>query len=136
LVELVAAARTRAVLDSQRPAAIGAVGEEWRRAMTTDLLAGLLEAARRQIADSSQPTKARVRLLWSLAAAAHANNTAASDVIRHDFMALATDVGLISASGRWLPADVRDHIRCHGRTDINHVIDWAMRGRNPFEKKP
>jgi hypothetical protein len=85
------------------------------------------------LADQNAPTKARVRLLWGAANAAR--GLAASDVLRDAFMALAIEVRLIDRRGFWVPTDVRDTVRRHGAADIAHAIDWALKGRNPFETR-
>ena len=99
---------------------------------THDLLTESIDLARVLLADASAPTRKRVQLFWTFAATAFKNNVAASDIITADFIRLAIDAGLISESGRWVPADVRATERRHGREDIQHVLDWAARGLNPY----
>ena len=98
----------------------------------SDELADLLKSARAKLADGKS-AKARTRLLWS--AAKSARGLAPADLLRKTFTQLAMDAGLIDKRGHW-PPDVRDSVRRHGAEDIAHVLDWALRGLNPFEKGP
>jgi hypothetical protein len=100
--------------------------------MKSDLLADAIKHTRPLLLSGT--TKERIRVLWSAAKAAR--ELAADDVIASDFMALAIDVGLIDHNGRWTGQDVRESIRRHGAEDVAHVISWALRGWNPFEKGP
>jgi hypothetical protein len=95
-----------------------------------DLLEQAIANARPMLRDG--PTKARVRILW--AAARAARQLAAEDQVHAAFMALAVEVGLIDRRGYWLGEDVRPDIGRHGRQDIAHVLTWALRNRNPFER--
>ena len=99
-----------------------------------DFLRQVIDYARPQVADQSTPTKERVETLWAYAK--HSRGVAAPDVLHDAFMQLALDAGLIGADGAWLPRDVRDSVRRHGREDIEHVISWALLGQNPFETGP
>ena len=76
----------------------------------------------------------RVHLLWSAAKAAR--DLAATDVIYSTFTGLAVEVGLIDSAGRWTGNDVRENVRRYGAEDIVHVVTWALRSWNPFEKGP
>ena len=49
-------------------------------------------------------------------------------------MALAIEVNLIDQHGRWTGSDVRENVRRFGAEDVDHVLRWALRGWNPFEK--
>ena len=93
-----------------------------------------IEGIRPMLADGSRPTKERIRALW--AGAKMARELGAADTIHRAFMALATEVNLIDARGRWTGTDVAEHVRRYGAEDVAHVITWALRGWNPFEKGP
>jgi hypothetical protein len=82
----------------------------------------------------TRPTKECIHILW--AAAKAARSLAADDVQRDAFMALAIETNLINARGYWTGNDVRDYVRRHGAEDVAHVVTWALRGWNPFEKGP
>jgi hypothetical protein len=69
-------------------------------------------------------------------AAKKARDLGSRDVIADAFMQLAIDVNLIDQAGRWTGADVRESTRQFGAEDISHLITWALRGWNPFEKGP
>ena len=105
-----------------------------RNQPAVDFLQQVINYARPQVADQSAPTKERVEMLWAYAK--HSRELAASDVLHDAFMQLAVDAKLIGPNGWWLPGDVRDSIRRHGREDIDHVIRWALLGQNPFETGP
>jgi hypothetical protein len=94
----------------------------------------IIEGIRPMLADTSRPTKERIRTLWACAKKARGLDTA--DVIKAAFMTLATEVNLIDARGRWTGTDVREDVRRHGREDVEHCVTWALRGWNPFEKGP
>ena len=49
-----------------------------------------------------------------------ASDMAPADVIARKFLQLAFDAGLTAQLGR------------HGEQDIRHVIDWAIKGHDPF----
>jgi hypothetical protein len=98
------------------------------RRCAVDLLAQAIGRARPLLVEGT--TKQRIRLLW--AAVKHTRDLGASDVIHDAFMALAIEVELIDAHGCWVDEDL-----CRfGRDDVSHVIQWAMRGVNPFEEGP
>src|SRR5262249_16065006 len=94
----------------------------------------IIEGIRPMIANGSRPTKERIRVFW--AGAKIAREVGAVDAIHRAFMQLAIDTDLIDGRGRWTGADVADHVRGCGAEDIAHVIRWALRGWNPFEKWP
>jgi hypothetical protein len=98
-----------------------------------DPLLGIAERIRPLLTDGSRSTKERVRILW--AAAKAARRLPAADV-RAVFMALAVESNLIDRLGRWTGDDVRADVRRHGAQDVEHVIAWALRGWNPFERGP
>jgi hypothetical protein len=101
--------------------------------LSCDLLSAAIDRVRPLLMDD-RPTKARIRILWS--AAKKARDLGASDVVHGAFMALAVEVNLINRNGRWTGADVRESVRRFGAEDVSHVITWALRGWNPFEKGP
>jgi hypothetical protein len=93
----------------------------------------IIEKARPMLAQT-RPTKERIRILWAAAKAARPLGAAAE--INAAFLALAVEVNLIDKHGRWTGSDVRETVRRHGAEDVAHVIGWALRGWNPFEKGP
>jgi hypothetical protein len=95
-----------------------------------DLLTQAIESVRPLLLTG--PTKGRIRLLWS--AARSARKLATEDQIVREFLELAIKVGLINRRGYWLGEDVRADLRRYGREDVLHVIRWALRNQNPFEK--
>jgi hypothetical protein len=99
-----------------------------------DLLAQMIERVRPALMDQNKPTKARIRILWG--AARQASNLGSADVVHDEFMALAIEVNLIDQHGRWTGSDVREYVRRFGAEDVDHVLRWALRGWNPFEKGP
>jgi hypothetical protein len=99
-----------------------------------DLLTLAIERIRPALADKSKPTKERVHILWS--AVKRSRNLGAADVVADAFANLAVEVDLINSAGRWTGSDVRQSVRRYGREDVAHVIAWALRGWNPFEKGP
>ena len=94
----------------------------------------IIEGIRPMITNGSRPTKERIRVLW--AGAKMARELGAADRTLRAFMQLATDTNLIDKRGRWTGTDVAEHVRRYGAEDVAHVIRWALRGRNPFEKGP
>jgi hypothetical protein len=94
-------------------------------------LSEAIERTKPTLTDAKLSTKQRVRLLWS--AAKQARDLDAPDVVHSSFMALAVEVNLIDRNG-WWGRDVRDERRSYGRVDVSHVIKWAQRGWNPFER--
>jgi hypothetical protein len=101
---------------------------------TADLLTQAIERVSPMLADARKPTKERVRLLW--AAAKMARDLSTSDVVHETFMSLAITANLIDKNGRWIGADIAEHRRTFGSQDIDHVVRWALRGWNPFERGP
>ena len=99
-----------------------------------DLLSEAINSARALLTDTSPPTKQRISILW--AAAKQARSLGASDVVSDAFMTLAIETNLIDKNGRWTGDDVRASVRRFGSEDVSHVITWALRGWNPFEKGP
>jgi hypothetical protein len=93
----------------------------------------IIEKTRSMLAETL-PTKQRIHILW--AAAKAARKLGADDVVRDAFMALAIETNLINERGYWTGNDVRDYVRRHGAEDVAHVVTWALRGWNPFEKGP
>src|SRR5262245_28210714 len=94
----------------------------------------IIEGLQPMIANGSKPTKERIGMLW--AGAKMARNVGVVDTIHRSFMQLAIDADLIDRRGRWTGADVAEHVRRCGAEDVTHVIRWALRGWNPFEKGP
>ena len=94
----------------------------------------IIEGIRPMIANGSRPTKERIRVLW--AGAKMARGVGVVDTIHRAFMQLAIDTDLIDGRGRWTGVDVAEHVRRYGAQDVAHVIRWALRGWNPFEKGP
>ena len=69
-----------------------------------------------------KPIKHRLRVLW--AAAKVVRGVVRHDIAAAQFCRLAQACGITSALG------------LHGREDVRHVVDWALRGLNPFESGP
>jgi hypothetical protein len=86
-------------------------------AARVDLLAVAIAKVRARL-DASLPVKKRIRTLWAGAKAAR--RFAASDVVLDEFTALANETGLTRDLGY------------HGREDVAHVLNWALRGWDPF----
>jgi hypothetical protein len=103
-------------------------------AMSVDLLSETVVRTRPMVANTARTTKQRLRLLW--AAAKQAGDLAALDVVSDSFVTLAVEANLIDRNGRWTGTDVRKGRRGFGAQDVEHVIRWATRGWNPFEKGP
>jgi len=86
------------------------------------------------VTNGARPTKERIRVLW--AGAKMAREVGAVDTIHRAFTQLVIDTDLIDGRGRWTGADVAERVRRYGAEDVAHVIRWALRGWNPFEKGP
>jgi hypothetical protein len=84
-----------------------------------DLLAQAIEYARGDL-DRTKPINERVRIFW--AAVVAARNLGASDVVRDEFVQLATEVGLSADLGQ------------HAAETIGHLVRWGLFARNPFGK--
>ena len=82
-----------------------------------DLVADAVERVRPDL-DRSKPVTERIHNFWAGVRAAR--HRGASDVVADEFRALAEASGLIAALGK------------HGKADVDHVIAWALRNRNPF----
>jgi hypothetical protein len=65
------------------------------------------------------PVGMRIKKFWARAEALR--HTAPHDQIKQAFFVLAKQSGLITDLGH------------HGEEDLCHVLDWALRGRIPFE---
>jgi hypothetical protein len=104
------------------------------REPAVDLLGEAIERVRPLVADKTKTTKQRIHLLW--AAAKKSRDLGAYDVVSDAFMALAVETNLIDERGRWTGEDVRKSERRFGAEDVAHVVNWALRGMNPFEKGP
>src|SRR5262245_10430150 len=66
-----------------------------------------------------------IRVLW--AGAKMAREVGAVGTIHRAFMQLVIDTDLIDGRGRWIGADVAEHVRRYGAEDVAHVIRWALR---------
>jgi hypothetical protein len=84
-----------------------------------DLLAQAIEYTRGEL-DRRGAVNERVRIFW--AAVVAGRHLGATDVVREEFLQLATDTGLITDLG------------LHAAETIEHLIRWGMFGRNPFGK--
>jgi hypothetical protein len=67
------------------------------------------------------PVKVRLRLFWEAARAARGKADAAE--LRRQFLARAKSSGLIAAVHA---------VSHHGQADVEHVLDWALRGLDPW----
>jgi hypothetical protein len=87
------------------------------KAPPVDLLTQAIELVRPHL-ERSKPLEERIKTYW--AAIAAANNLAAVDVLREDFLQLAHDSGLA--------ADIKQH------TDLSleQILRWGLLRRNPF----
>ena len=74
------------------------------------------------VADRTLSPKQRIETLWSGAYAARDLGTA--DIVGASFLDLARKTGLVVALGG------------HGTEDVRHVIWWALRGLDPFDREP
>ena len=90
----------------------------------------------RPMLERPNPTEARIRLLWAAAKTSSDKKIATHDVLADELFRLAIDAGLITARGFWIADDVAERLRPHGAADIAHVIDWGLRGLNPFQEGP
>jgi hypothetical protein len=86
-----------------------------------EILPRLVRCAEQLVAEA-QSTKQQTRVIW--AAAKSGRGLAANELIKSEFIALANRCGVIAARGRYV------------RDDVRHVIRWALRGWNPFERGP
>jgi hypothetical protein len=82
-----------------------------------DLVTDAIERVRPGLAGSI-PVALRIQNLWAGVRAAR--HRGAWDVVADEFRALAQLSGLIADLGR------------HGAADVDHVVSWALRNRNPF----
>ena len=91
-----------------------------------DLLSQAI-ATLRPMLDRKRPARDRVRILW--AAVKNARSFAAAEILAAEFFRLADDCGLV--------ADLEDRRRrLSGEVTVRHVVDWGLRGFNPFETGP
>jgi hypothetical protein len=100
--------------------------------IAVDLLAAAIEKTRPLLADRRKSTKQRAHILW--AAVMAARDLGASDRVHGAFGALTVQTGLITHRGRWTGADVRPSVRRYGIEDVDHIVTWALCGKNPFGK--
>jgi hypothetical protein len=96
---------------------VGGIADHGRSAERD--LAAYLEDLRQGL-DRSLPANRRVMMLWAMAKASR--NLAPGGFTKSEFTKLARDTGLVVDVG------------VHGEDDIAHVLGWATRGWNPFEK--
>lgn len=91
-------------------------------APAVDLLRDALEQGRPLVADTERTLQERLRMFWSVAKAAR--DLAARDVWGDELVRLAVETGLFAAM----------HKRSYRTSaiDLNHVLQWAWRGRNPW----
>jgi hypothetical protein len=67
------------------------------------------------------PIKVRLRLFWELAKGTRGKAPDAE--LRRQFLERARTSGLIAAV---------HSISHHGQEDVEHVLDWALRGKDPW----
>jgi len=103
-------------------------------AETCSTLPEVIYQLRPALADVKTPSKQRIRTLW--ASAKQARGLAEDKVVADAFMQLTADANLINRAGSWTGADVAEYRIRYGGGDVAHVISWALRGMNPFEKGP
>jgi hypothetical protein len=84
-----------------------------------DLRAALAHLQQNHL-DRRLPVTGRVRHFWAMAMASR--DLASDDELTAAFMRLVERSGLVADLGR------------HGREDAEHVLNWALRGLNPFVK--
>jgi len=91
-------------------------------ASPADLLTQAIELVRPML-ERSKPLKERVEIYWSAVAAA--NNLAAVDIVREEFLRLAIETGLAE--------DLRHSADLY-KSDktLEHVLRWGLLRRNPF----
>ena len=88
-----------------------------------DLLSQAIDMLRPML-NRKRPVRQRVRVFW--AAVKNGRSFAAADVLSTEFYQLALETKLV--------ADLDDRRRrLSGEITIRHVIDWGLRGLNPFE---
>ncbi len=75
-------------------------------------------AVTRRHMDAATTPQGRLKALW--AGAKHACNLASSDIVAEAFTSLASEFG--------------DDLGKRPKEDAAHVIEWAQRGVNPFDK--
>jgi hypothetical protein len=87
----------------------------------SDPLDQAVALTRNRIADRSRTLSERIQTLW--AAVYAARTLGAADIVAAAFIGLAENTGLVADLGR------------HGAEDVAHVVRWAMRGLDPFDRK-
>ena len=70
------------------------------------------------------PLKLRLRRFWRVAMSARGKAPDAE--LRQVFMASARKSGLVAAA---------QAVSRHGEEDVQHVLDWALKGRDPWGTK-
>jgi hypothetical protein len=93
-----------------------AIGGDVAVDLLTQVIAGL-----RPLLDRKTSAKERLITLWSFVIESRA--LGAIDVLEEAFRDVARDSGLIADLGR------------HGAEDLEHVLQWGLRGFDPFEKR-
>ena len=86
-----------------------------------DLLSQVIDKLRPHLARDIH-VKDRLFTFWSFVL--ESRHLGASDVVEEDFRGVAHDCGLIADLGR------------NGAENLEHVLQWGLRGFNPFEKGP
>jgi hypothetical protein len=84
--------------------------------VVAEITAHLAQEMRRE-----SPVAERLRLFW--ARAESVRDAAPHEKIKKAFLDLAERSGLVSDLGYY------------GRADVRHVLDWALRGRIPFDRR-
>jgi hypothetical protein len=88
---------------------------------STDLLTQVIDQLRPHLARNIL-VRERLVTFWSFVM--ESRRLGASDVVEEDFRVVAHDCGLIEDLG-W-----------NGTEFLEHVLQWGLRGFNPFEKGP
>jgi hypothetical protein len=83
------------------------------------LLTQVIDRLRPMLARSI-PVRERVVTFWLVVV--ESRDLGSSDVVAEDFRRLAQETGLIADLGR------------HGGEDLEYVLQWGLRGCDPFEK--
>src|SRR6266481_2259405 len=88
---------------------------------SSDMLTQVIERLRPYLVRDI-PVKERLLTFWSFVV--ESRGLGASDIVEEDFREVAHDCGLIADLGR------------NGTEILEHVLQWGLRGLNPFEKGP
>jgi hypothetical protein len=87
----------------------------------SDLLSQVIDELRPHLA-RNMLVRERLVTFWSFVV--ESRNLGATDVVQDDFRGVAHDCGLVADLGR------------NGAEFVEHVLQWGLRGFNPFEKGP